>query len=147
MAGPFLFPGLELSGALVNDLRRMNLNPWWEGRPLPVLPSRRRHLVGLIQQRFAKRLAPVVVVPGPRQIGKTTAQMQVLEALLDRGVPPPRILRVQFDDLPEISRLSEPILRSVDWYEKTILGRSLNEAARASEPTHLFFDEVQIPWC
>jgi predicted AAA+ superfamily ATPase len=137
-------PGdVHLTAALVNDLRRMN--PWWEGNPLPVLPETRRHLVRQIQRRLDLRLAPAVVVRGPRQIGKTTAQLQVLQDLLDSGVPPRNLFRVQADELPELAALadSEPILRLIDWYERTILGKTLNEAAREGQPTYLFFDEVQ----
>jgi predicted AAA+ superfamily ATPase len=50
---------------------------------------------------------------------------------------------VQCDDLPELSRLSEPILRVVDWYESAVLGKSLNEAAHEGTHVYLFLDEVQ----
>jgi len=118
---PVLFPRMSLREPLVQDLRR--LNPWWEGKPLEVLPKTRRHLVEQIHTRLRQRLAPIVVVRGPRQIGKTTAQLQVLEDLLARGVPPTHILRLQADELPELAKLSEPILRIVDWFEANILGR------------------------
>lgn len=132
---------IPLTGELVRDLRRMN--PWWEGRALPLLPATRRHLVAQVHRRLELRLAPAVIVRGPRQIGKTTAQLHVLQDLLDRGTPPRNILRVQADELPELSKASEPILRLVDWYEATVLGKTLNEAAHQGEPTYLFFDEVQ----
>ena len=95
---PFMFPEKSLGDDLVSALRR--LNPWWEGRPGVQLPSTRRHLVRQIQRRLETRLAPIVVVRGPRQIGKTTAQLQVLQDLLDAGVPPRQILRVQCDEIP-----------------------------------------------
>jgi hypothetical protein len=136
-----LFPELKLSDALVRDVRRMN--PWWENNPLPVLPETRRHLVGSIQRSLRTRLAPITVIRGPRQIGKTTAQLQTLQDLLDEGVLPHRILRVQCDELPELSRLTEPILRIVDWFEGAILGKTLNQAAREGAPAYLFFDEIQ----
>jgi predicted AAA+ superfamily ATPase len=141
MNSAFLFPEVSLGPELVQDVRRMN--PWWEGKPLPPLPATRRHLVRGIHQRLAMRLAPAVVVRGPRQIGKTTAQLQVLSDLMDRGVPANNIFRIQCDELPELSRLSEPILRLVDWYERNVLECTLNEAARAGQPTYLFLDEVQ----
>ncbi len=141
MSQKFLFTGLKLSAELVQDLRRMN--PWWEGKPLPLLPNTRRHLVKNIQRRLERRLAPIVVVRGPRQIGKTTAQLHVLQDFLEHGIDPKRIFRVQCDELPEISVLSEPILRLVDWYEDNILEKKLNEAAQEGKPTYLFFDEVQ----
>src|SRR6476620_3481666 len=100
MPESLLLHDVHFKGALVNDLRRMN--PWWEGNALPVLPKTRRHLVKQIHRRLELRLAPAVVVRGPRQIGKTTAQLQVLKDLLDRGVPPRNVFRVQADELPEL---------------------------------------------
>ncbi len=131
-----------LSAGLIDDLRRMN--PWWEGRALPALPATRRHLVRQIHLRLKRRLAPAVVVRGPRQIGKTTAQMHVLQDLLESGVPPRNIFRIQADESPELAAFAtEPILRLVDWYEEEILGKTLNAAAQQGEPTYLLFDEVQ----
>lgn len=136
-----LFPVLRLPEDLVAALRRMN--PWWEGKPTQILPETRRHLVGQIHRRLDAALAPIVVVRGPRQIGKTTAQLQVVTDLIDRGVPPGSILRVQFDELPALEALAEPVLRVVEWFESNIAGKTLNEIARAGEPAYLFFDEVQ----
>lgn len=141
MSGEFLFPEMRLSEGLVRDLRRMN--PWWEGQPQAPLPTTQRHLVGAIQQRLEQRLAPLVLVRGPRQIGKTVAQQQLIERMLLSGLPPQHIFRLQCDELPELTKLSEPILRLVDWYEDTILGRKLNAVAREGARTYLFFDEVQ----
>jgi predicted AAA+ superfamily ATPase len=132
---------VPIKTALVQDLRRMN--PWWEGNPLPVLPPTRRHLVAQIHRRLQLRLAPVVVVRGPRQIGKTISQLQVLGDLLKSGVPPRNIFRIQADELPALADLLEPILRLVDWYEQAVLGKTLNQAAHDGEPTFLCFDEVQ----
>src|SRR5213593_4862963 len=128
-------PKVRLPEELVESLWRMN--PWWAGNPLPALPVTRRHLVQQIHLRLELRLAPAVVVRGPRQIGKTTAQLQVLQDLLDRGVPPQNIFRVQADDLAALADLTEPVLRLVDWYEAAILGATLNEVARRGEPTYL----------
>jgi predicted AAA+ superfamily ATPase len=136
-----LFPGFSLPHGLVLDLRRMN--PWWTGHALPALPSTRRHLVGQMQRRLELRLAPALVVRGPRQVGKTTAQLQLVSDLLERGVPPLNIFRVQADALPAMAELQEPLLRMVDWYESAVLGGTLNDVARRGEPTYLFFDEVQ----
>lgn len=136
-----LFKHIPLSEPLIRDLGRQN--PWWSGSALPQLPPTRRHLVGQIQRRLDQRVAPIVVVRGPRQIGKTVAQYQVIEDLLKAGVPPQNVLRVQADEIGELRGLREPILRIVDWYEGTILGKTLNDAARGGEKTYLFLDEVQ----
>ncbi len=136
-----MFPELKLSQDLVRDLLRFN--PWWQGLPGAVLPETRRSLVGMIQRRLDQGLAPIVVVRGPRQIGKTTAQLHIIEDMLSGGVRPGRIFRVQFDETPALADLKEPILRIVDWYEQVVLKRTLNEAAHAGEPAYLFFDEIQ----
>ena len=140
-AEEFLFPTMSLSADLVSNLRRFN--PWWEGLPGIQLPPHRRTMVGEIQKRLRQRLAPIVTVRGPRQVGKTTAQLQVIEDLLKSGVSSTRILRVQCDESPSLAELSEPILRLTDWFEKSILKRTLNQAAAANEPAYLFWDEVQ----
>ncbi len=132
---------MKLPEGLVRDLRRMN--PWWENNPMQVLPNTKRHLVGMIKKRMEKKLAAIVVVRGPRQIGKTTAQLHVIQDLLDQKIEPERIFRIQTDELPELTKLSEPILRLVDWYEDNILNMKLNEAARKGKSAFVFFDEVQ----
>lgn len=50
---------------------------------------------------------------------------------------------VQFDELPGLLDVEEPVLRLADWFEKRILGRTFNEAAREGGPAYVFFDEVQ----
>lgn len=141
MGTEFLFPQMALPTELVEDLRRQN--PWWEARSLPVLPPHRRHLVRHIQRRLESRLAPIVVVRGPRQIGKTTAQLHWIEDRLHQGVEGRRILRVQFDELRELAALQSPILRIVDWFERSVLGGTLNDMARAGSPGYVLLDEVQ----
>lgn len=138
-----LFSELGLPAELVLDLERQN--PWWGGKPLPVIPAFRRWPYAKLCQRLEHPIAPIVVIRGPRQVGKTTLQLQVAQTLLKEGISPRRILRVQFDDLPALSfaRFREPILRIVDWFEKTVLKATLNESAHRQEPAYLFFDEVQ----
>ena len=78
---------------------------------MPLQPTTRRHLVAQMRRRLDANIAPIVVVRRPRQIGKTTAQFQIIQDSLNEGVDPRRILRVQFDDLQTLGKLSEPILR------------------------------------
>jgi predicted AAA+ superfamily ATPase len=141
MSEEFLFSQMTLPAELVEDLRRQN--PWWEQRALPELPPHRRHLVRQLHRRLEWKLAPVVVVRGPRQVGKTTAQLHWIEDVLKSGVEGRRILRVQFDDLREMGQFDSPILRVADWFERTILGSTFNEAARGGAPAFVLLDEVQ----
>src|SRR6266542_4205849 len=97
-----LFSEFRLPEELKQDLQRQN--PWWKNEPLPVLPSFRRWPYAKLRQRLDNPLAPIAVIRGPRQIGKTTLQLQLIDSLLAEGVGPERILRVQFDDLPSIGR-------------------------------------------
>src|SRR5262249_21336157 len=90
-------PDVIVSADMLRNLQRMN--PWWEGEPTLPTSETRRHLVSQIHRRLEAALASIIVVRGPRQIGKSTAQLQVIDDLLRRGVPPRYIFRVQFDDL------------------------------------------------
>ncbi len=143
MSGSQTAFSFAIPSELERDIQR--LNPWWADKPLPELPDVRRHLVSQIRRRLDNRSAPIVVVRGPRQIGKTTACLQLIQQLLSDGIEPKRILRIQFDELPSLEEftVSEPILRLVEWYESGILGQTLNEAARSGKRAFLFFDEVQ----
>lgn len=136
-----LLPALDLPEVVVDDLRRMN--PWWTGQARKPLPPMRRHLVQQIHRRLESRLAPIVAVRGPRQIGKTTAQLQVIEDLLAGGTPPETIVRFQADELRAYRALRRPILDVVAWYERAVLGRSLDASAAGGRPAHVFLDEVQ----
>ena len=135
----FLDDGLPLQ--LIADLRR--LNPWWEGDPMPVQPETRRHLVSQVRRRVDAGIAPVVVVRGPRQIGKTTAQFQLIQDLLDEGVDPKSILRIQFDEIESLKLVPEPILNITDWFERYLAPQRFNAMAANGQTAYLFFDEIQ----
>lgn len=123
------------------DLHQMN--PWWRGNEMEVLPTHKRHLVQQIHTRLQYKLAPIVVVRGSRQIGKTTACLHVIRDLLESGVGAERIFRIQFDDIQAFRLSKEPILQLVYWYEHNILKTTLNNKAQAGEACYLFLDEVQ----
>ncbi len=118
-------------------------NPWWRGEPIADLPPMRRWAFNPVHSGVLKGMTPVVVLRGPRQIGKTTLLKQVIESLLREGVSPRRIFRLQFDELPALAKLSQPILDLTRWYAEAILGKTLNQAAADNERAFLFLDEVQ----
>lgn len=130
-----------LPDGVEDALRRFN--PWWHGLPMEGVPQFRRHFVAHLRARMDARAAPIVVLRGPRQIGKSTAHLQLISDLLAEGVAPQRIMRVQFDDIPEFPKDVSPVLAIAGWFERTILGRTFNGAAHAGEHVYLFFDEVQ----
>ena len=139
---PDLFDKMRLPSELDAYLR--SINPWWEGKPGRVLPPYRRWAFKTLLKKLKTGLAPAVVLRGARQVGKTTLQEQAVEYLVgEEHVDPRRILRVQFDEIPSLAGLREPLLAIVRWYENRILGKTLNEAAHAGQPAFIFFDEAQ----
>jgi predicted AAA+ superfamily ATPase len=119
------------------------MNPWWKGNAMEQLPETRRHLVAQIEKRFEYQLAPITVVRGSRQIGKTTACLHVISDLLSNGVQPKRILRIQFDDIESFRVGKDPVLSLVNWYELNVLQDTLNNVASSEGGCYLFFDEIQ----
>jgi uncharacterized protein len=110
-------------------------NPWWRKEPIPDLPKWRRAAFHELFNWVYKPPAPrAVLLSGARQIGKTTLLMQVINKLLDDGIPPANILYATFD---------HPIIKlaGID---------AVLEAWRAREPKtlgeqeYLFLDEAQF---
>ncbi len=118
-------------------------NPWWQGERLYGLPPMRRWPYSHVMHGLQRGMAPITVLRGPRQIGKTTLLNQLIDALLEQGVPARSILRLQFDDLPALRRLAQPILHLAWWYADHILEKSFHRAAAEGHPAYLFLDEVQ----
>ena len=130
-----------LTQGLEADIHR--LNPWWRGLPQAPLPPVKRWAYPLALRRLKQGLAKITVLSGPRQVGKSTLVLQMIQTLLDEGVPPTHVCYIQFDELPEIRKLQEPILRLSDWFEQTILCKTFNQAAQEGQSVFLFLDEVQ----
>ncbi len=131
-----------LSQGLEMTLRRGN--PWWQGeRVFGLPPIRRWAFPHVLSNISGGGLAPITVVRGPRQIGKTTLLNQVIDELLTQGIEPKRIFRVQFDELPELAGVAQPILDLAWWYSDNVLGKSFHQAAKDGEQALLFLDEVQ----
>jgi len=139
---PDIFDKLRLPRE-ANEIIR-DANPWWSGKPGRVIPPYRRWAFDILDRRLQGNLAPVTVLRGPRQVGKSTLQEQLIDDLLKKqSVEAHRILRVQFDDLMSLSRLDDPILQISRWYQNRILCKTLNESAHEGKPAFLIFDEVQ----
>lgn len=140
--GRDIFNKVRLSPELDNHLR--TTNPWWEGKPGRVLPNFRRWAFDVLLKKICSGIAPAVVLRRPRQVGKTTLQEQIIEHLLQADkVHPRRILRVQFDEIPSLSDLKQPLLTIADWFQNRILGKTFNEAAHKGEPAYVLLDEAQ----
>lgn len=130
-----------LAGGLEVVIR--DANPWWRGDPLVDVPSFHRSAFEPILARVKNGLAPAVLLRGPRQIGKSTLQNQIIQRLLAEHVAPRRILRLQFDDLATVLGRSLSLIELVDWYSREVLGKSLARAVADGERPFLFLDEVQ----
>jgi predicted AAA+ superfamily ATPase len=123
-------------------------NPWWSGSPAKQQPAFKRWPFEQILKGFERKLTPVILLRGPRRVGKTTLQSQVIESLLASGkVHPNEIMHVQFDDLPdwpEFRKFSQsPILDISYWFAENVLRMPFNQLARSGRTAYLFFDEVQ----
>lgn len=137
---------LTLPGILATGGERLlrDANPWWRGERQFGVPATHRWAFSPTLKGLLNGLAPVTVLRGTRQVGKTTTLNQIANSLLDQGVDPRRILRVQFDDLPQVQRLDAPILDLAAWYADRILGSSINAFAHAQGgPVYFLLDEVQ----
>lgn len=131
----------DLSTVVEKDLRATN--PWWDGLPQKPVAPFRRWAFDPLYSRLQGGLAPAVVLRGPRQVGKTTLLEQLIEELLRQGVEPRHILRVQFDELPSLLEIQEPILEIARWFSENIIKATFNELAREKKVAYIFFDEVQ----
>lgn len=134
-----MFPTLALG--LEKDIR--NSNPWWHGERPYNLPKMRRWAFKPVLNGLQKGLSPAVVLRGPRQIGKTTLLLQIIDHLLAEGMSPHRIFRLQFDELPELQILENAILEISRWFSTNILKKTFNQAAHDGEQAYIFLDEVQ----
>ena len=125
----------------VSERLLREMNPWWRGIGVPNLQPVRRWAYDSLLRGLRSQLAPVIVLRGPRQVGKSTLQAQVIDELLRAGVDPRFILRVQFDDVKALHKRQQPILEIVWWYADHILGAPLSSVGEG--PVYLFLDEAQ----
>lgn len=119
-------------------------NPWWKAQPARQAERYRRWAFGEVISRLQSGLAKVVVIRGSRRVGKSVIQIQLVEQLLLlERVNPARILYVQFDEIPKLGTMTQPILALVRWFEENVLKTTLNASARRGKPAYLLFDEIQ----
>lgn len=130
-----------LGSGLERTIREMN--PWWRGEPVPGVAPLRRWAFDPVKQGLLAGPGPAVLLRGPRQVGKTTLQLQVIDQLLREGVEPTRILRLQFDELAALQKLESPILELAYWFAEQVRRETLTLGASKGKPVYLFLDEVQ----
>ncbi len=108
-------------------------NPWWKAEPIADLPSWKRaafhELFSWVQNPPAPR---AVLLSGARQVGKTTLLLQIINKLLDDGIPAANILYITFDH--PIIKLAGIDLVLEAWRERQ---------PKTGAYEYLFLDEAQ----
>jgi predicted AAA+ superfamily ATPase len=134
-----------LSGSLPMELadNLSRLNPHWEGKPGPIIPTMRRWVFSRLFRLLKQGLTPSVVLRGPRRVGKTVLLRQIMEELLRQGIDRSHILYVAFDEIESLAGIKDPVLSIARWYEQRILKCSFNELARTGLIAYVLLDEVQ----
>jgi predicted AAA+ superfamily ATPase len=109
-------------------------NPWWKTGIISPMQSK-------AYKRFAyheamKRLNQAdirrtVILTGTRRVGKTTIQYQMIEALLNNGIAPQKIVYVSLD---------HPMLKLAGFSD---IMECYHESIYAEQDWYYFFDEVQ----
>jgi predicted AAA+ superfamily ATPase len=130
-----------LNSGLERTIREMN--PWWRGEPVPGVAPLRRWAFDPVMNGVRNGLTSTVLLRGPRQVGKTTLQLQVIDQLLREGVDPRRILRLQFDELTPLRGMETPILQIGYWFADQVRQETMTLAASKGQPVYVFLDEVQ----
>jgi predicted AAA+ superfamily ATPase len=115
-----------------------DLNPWWTPphavRPQP--PAFRRRQTRALLERIRYPSPLIQVIRGPRQVGKTTAILQMVVDLLASGVAPADLLLLRFD--LQTLRETGGLLGLVRWYETNVRRRPIDQGS----PAYLFLDEI-----
>lgn len=109
-------------------------NRWWQTNKIGKEDYSSKHQRPLLEE-LKKHLErrQILLVYGLRRVGKTTLFYQLIQHLLDRGVPSKNILYFSFDE--ESAEIAK-VLRT---YEEKVLKRDLLKEKRV----FIFFDEVQ----
>ena len=133
MTQPTLFA--LLAGGLEATIR--DDNAWWRGERIANVPAMRRWAFAPILDGVRNGLTAATVLRGPRQVGKTSLMNQVIQALLDEGVAPKRIFRLQFDELPQLKGLTAPLQAEsiAGYFLRSIIGLDVAHfPERGAEP-------------
>lgn len=122
---------IATSSELITVLRQYN--PWWRNSPAADLPTWRRRAFHDILSWMQSPPAPrALLLSGARQVGKTTLFLQVIQELIDNGVPPNKILYATFD---------HPLLKLLGLDGLLKLWREFEPESDGIE--YLFLDEIQ----
>lgn len=109
-------------------------NPWWRtGAVNPKLSKTYKRFAfhEAMKRLDEKTIRRIVVLTGTRRVGKTTIQYQMIEQLLQRGVPPQKIVFISMD---------HPMLKLSEFQQ---ILECYHENIYAEQDVFYFFDEVQ----
>ncbi len=133
--------------AFIEQLREQfpvlsSYNPWWAGEGMGSLkPPEFKRLVFPRLYEDLHELKQMLIIMGPRRVGKTVLMRQMIESLLADGVEPERIWHFSFQD-PWL------VMRSPDeqhaWVGSVAdaFAKGLGES-RPEVPVYFFLDEIQ----
>lgn len=109
-------------------------NPWWKTgvvNPKMTKTYKRFAFYEAMKRLREKDIRRTVVLTGTRRVGKTTIQYQMIEALLESGVAPQKIVFISMDHpMLKLSQLQDVL----ECYHENIY---------AEQDVYYFFDEVQ----
>ncbi|VVB90918.1 AAA domain protein [uncultured archaeon] len=110
-------------------------NPWWTERKVPpyMLKEFKRDILYKLEKYL--KLNRILVLKGPRRVGKTTVLYQMLNSLLEEKTKPENVLYLSFDD----PKLRVDLDKIIDFYQTKILKGSVSD----SGIIYIFLDEVQ----
>lgn len=117
-------------------------NSWWEtGKAREALLERvPRDLFPELLSTLPER--QILMLKGPRRVGKTSLMYHLIDHLLSSSVPPQNIFYLLMDD-PLIQNREKIFSEIISFYEKNILGKPFYES---KEKLYFFLDEiVKIP--
>jgi len=109
-------------------------NPWWKTgvvNPKMTQAYKRFAFHEAMKRLNEKDIRRAVVLTGTRRVGKTTIQYQMIEALLNSGVAPQKILFISMD---------HPILKLAQFQDVL---ECYHENIYAEQNCYYFFDEIQ----
>ena len=109
-------------------------NPWWKTgavNPKMAKTYKRFAFYEAMKRLNDKNIRRSVVLTGTRRVGKTTIQYQMIEALLNAGVAPQKIVFISMD---------HPMLKLSQFQDVL---ECYHENICAEQDVYYFFDEVQ----
>jgi uncharacterized protein len=137
----------QSSAEIENYNRIIDANsPWQVGFSMPKEPKPyKREAYETVQMELDASHGMAVLIKGPRRVGKTEIQRQLISMLLrERGVPPKNVLYLSFDDLGIVSedrhKRAKIVQAILDTWAKRLGADSFD---RIAEKSYCFFDEVQ----